>query len=120
MSHNETAVAAAFREQVEPVGCNKCGWTGYDADLEPVSADSQDGEPSRPCPQCRTDHYLMDLDEDPASTLGNEMVALLRRIGEASVEVGRGVAKIVDRHRDEPSVARAIGELSEVFEIPTS
>ncbi len=118
MSHDHAAIEPSLREGAEPVRCNMCGWTGDDADLQLVAADSSDGEPSRPCPRCKTDHYLMDLDKDMASILGGEMLALLRRIGDAPVDVGRGVATMIDQHRDEPGIAEGIGALSEVFEMP--
>ena len=117
MSDNEAQTVSHPEEGTAPVRCNMCGWTGDDGDLDAVSADSEDGEPSRPCPRCKTDHYLMDIDKDLATTLGDEMLDLLRRIGEAPVDVSGGVARIIDRHREEPGIAQGIGELSEVFEM---
>ena len=42
------------------VRCNMCGWKGCDEDLELVMVDTVTKDPSRPCPICKTDAYLMD------------------------------------------------------------
>lgn len=40
--------------------CNQCGWSGDEYDLV-MANDTEDGElTNAACPQCRTDHYLMD------------------------------------------------------------
>ena len=45
----------------EPVRCNKCNWTGAEADLV-MANDSEDGElTNAACPKCLTDHYLMNF-----------------------------------------------------------
>ena len=50
------------------VRCNSCGWLGYDDDLV-ASIDTEDGEPSHPCPNCGTDANLLDIDA-PAEVEG--------------------------------------------------
>jgi hypothetical protein len=57
-------------------------------------------------------------DQELAQQLGDEMIAILKRVGTASVDVGREVAGRIDRERDEEDVAYGIGALSEVFEMP--
>lgn len=49
------------REQT--VRCNQCNWRGEEADLV-MANDTQDGElTNAACPDCQTDHYLMDFPE---------------------------------------------------------
>lgn len=43
------------------IRCNKCDCVWIEDDLVAAS-DAEDGELSRPCPTCGTDHYLMDLE----------------------------------------------------------
>lgn len=51
--------------QADPgIICNGCGWEG-DEDGLIATLDAQDGEPSRACPECRTDGYLMDRPAQP-------------------------------------------------------
>lgn len=48
---------------LEIVRCNKCGWSGEEADLV-MANDAEDGElTNAACPKCLTDHYLIDFPE---------------------------------------------------------
>ena len=52
------------------VRCNKCGWEGYEEDLEMVaeivssSSEIKDAKTEwiNACPNCKTDNYLMDIE----------------------------------------------------------
>lgn len=43
------------------IRCNMCGWEGGELDLLRCDC-SEDGGRCDGCPDCETDHYLMDLD----------------------------------------------------------
>jgi len=45
------------------VRCNNCYWQGYEEDL-PVFLDEKNKEHFHGCPNCRTDEYIMNLEED--------------------------------------------------------
>lgn len=45
------------------IRCNKCWWHGSEDDLV-ATIDAIDKEPSRACPTCKTDNYLMDISID--------------------------------------------------------
>ena len=60
----------------------------------------------------------MTTEDALARKLGDEMMSLLRRIGEQPCDVGRRVASRIDECRNEPAIADAIAELHEVFETP--
>ena len=47
------------------VVCNGCGWEGHEDGLI-ATLDAEDGEPSRACPECRTDCNLMDHPPRPS------------------------------------------------------
>lgn len=45
------------------VKCTQCEWTGSEDDLVLVwEGDEEDGEWIKACPNCKTDHNLMDTD----------------------------------------------------------
>lgn len=54
----------------QKVRCNNCYWEGDEEDLETM-VDLSDNDIDhdiqylRGCPECRTDEYLMDIDEQP-------------------------------------------------------
>lgn len=48
-------------KELEMIRCNMCGWEGGELDLLRCDC-SEDGGRCDGCPDCETDHYLMDLD----------------------------------------------------------
>lgn len=50
------------------VKCNNCGWEGYENNLEIFEDDCKEQRFDRPffkgCPNCETDDYLMDIENE--------------------------------------------------------
>ena len=80
------APSAPVEDDRPDVRCNSCGWLGYNDDLV-ASIDSEDGEPSNPCPNCGTDAYLMDI-ETPVEVAG--LVERLRGVALCKLEAAIG------------------------------
>lgn len=51
--------------ETDRVKCNQCDWQGYDSELTPFKEDGKfgDGYGGYGCPNCKTDEYLMDIEE---------------------------------------------------------
>lgn len=83
------------------VRCNGCGWTGCDEDLVlvsvPLKNHVEEFEHFNGCPNCETDSYLIDVEEDVYSII-RELVETTREHDKALAQVTGGSSLEVKRH----------------------